>query len=423
MPAAQARRRAEPQAAPAARHLARGPAPRHAAATGMPAFAGVYLRRKAQCGCGSCAACAAAAPGVAVSQPGDALEREADELARRVMRSAAPAAAPAAASAAAAAGGAEAGLLPSGGQRLDAATRAFMEPRFGADFGAVRVHAGPAAGQRAQALAARAYAVGEHLVFGAGEYAPQTASGRQLIAHELAHVVQGRAGRLGGRVSRTVDAGRLNCPPNTHGAPADPAAALAGIDGHAYDLALTLGILTQLSADFGSPATGGSKLDFAYQNRFGPPDRVGRLFRDRFSGRTHANEDEAARQEMGTLAHRFDEIAQFLARPRGYRCVAHNVRYRLGSACLDVCPRADLLRVCPTGHGNQIGVCPLFWSRNFSDNQRALGLIHEAAHMRFGFGHPGIGSRAARGRNPECYASMVGDFYNIVPFDPKCRPV
>src|SRR5262245_45289822 len=78
----------------------------------------------------------------------------------------------------------------SGGQPLDAAARAFMEPRFGHDFGRVRVHADGAAATAARAVRARAYTVGRDIVFGAGEYAPATAEGRRLLAHELAHVVQ-----------------------------------------------------------------------------------------------------------------------------------------------------------------------------------------------------------------------------------------
>ncbi len=87
------------------------------------------------------------------------------------------------------------------GQPLDAATRAFMEPRFGHDFSSVRVHADTKAAESAQAVNALAYTMGRDVVFGAGQYAPAIASGRQLLAHELAHVVQ-QAG------ARQADAGR-----------------------------------------------------------------------------------------------------------------------------------------------------------------------------------------------------------------------
>jgi len=81
-------------------------------------------------------------------------------------------------------------VLLSSGQPLDRATRAFMEPRFGYDYSGVRIHTNTEAAQSAQAVNALAYTVGRHIVFGAGQFAPQTSVGRQLLAHELAHVTQ-----------------------------------------------------------------------------------------------------------------------------------------------------------------------------------------------------------------------------------------
>jgi hypothetical protein len=79
------------------------------------------------------------------------------------------------------------------GAALPASERAFFEPRFGHDFGAVRVHADPDAAALARALNARAFTLGPKIVFGPGEFAPGSAAGRSLMAHELAHVVQQRA--------------------------------------------------------------------------------------------------------------------------------------------------------------------------------------------------------------------------------------
>jgi hypothetical protein len=83
-------------------------------------------------------------------------------------------------------------VLRSPGQPLDAATRAFVEPRFGYDFGNVRVHADAKANESARAVHAQAYTVGQNIVFGAGRHGPN-ADGRKLLAHELAHVVQQRS--------------------------------------------------------------------------------------------------------------------------------------------------------------------------------------------------------------------------------------
>jgi hypothetical protein len=81
-------------------------------------------------------------------------------------------------------------VLRSPGQPLDHTTRAFMEPRFGYGFSQVRVHTDAQATDSAQAVNALAYTVGRDVVFGAGQYAPQTSEGRRLLAHELTHVVQ-----------------------------------------------------------------------------------------------------------------------------------------------------------------------------------------------------------------------------------------
>lgn len=79
------------------------------------------------------------------------------------------------------------------GQPLDAATRAHFEPRFGQDFSSVRVHTDTTAAQSARDVNAHAYTVGRNIAFGSGQFAPWTAKGQSLLAHELTHVVQQRA--------------------------------------------------------------------------------------------------------------------------------------------------------------------------------------------------------------------------------------
>jgi len=95
-------------------------------------------------------------------------------------------------------------VLRSPGQSLDRATRAFMEPRFGRNFEQVRVRTGGAAAESALALGAHAYTVGSNIVFGQGMLAPTSSSGRRLIAHELAHVIQQTDMAGPAPVSRTV---------------------------------------------------------------------------------------------------------------------------------------------------------------------------------------------------------------------------
>jgi len=97
-----------------------------------------------------------ATAGLVVGPADDPLEREAERQSQRVMRS-------------------------------PATNNALL---VGPDFSRVRIHTGAAAAKSALAVNARAYTVGQNVVFGVGEYAPGTSAGRSLLAHELMHVVQ-----------------------------------------------------------------------------------------------------------------------------------------------------------------------------------------------------------------------------------------
>ena len=81
-------------------------------------------------------------------------------------------------------------VISSPGRPLDNDSRSFFERGFGRDLSGVRVHDGPAAAASARAVDARAYTVGQDIVFGEGRYAPNSDGGRALLAHELAHTVQ-----------------------------------------------------------------------------------------------------------------------------------------------------------------------------------------------------------------------------------------
>jgi hypothetical protein len=167
-----------------------------------------------------------------VSQPGDPLEQEADRVAEAVMRSPAPSlhsymstggipeamvqrtcancdeekervqlkAAPIGSSADVR----ETHLPPLAdrGAPLPESERQFFEPRFGRDFSGVRIHTSGRAANSARAFNAVAYTTGTNVVFGPGHYAPGTAGGRQLLAHELVHVVQQTTGRGAPMIAR-----------------------------------------------------------------------------------------------------------------------------------------------------------------------------------------------------------------------------
>jgi hypothetical protein len=177
---------------------------------------GQTLQRKAQCACGGdCPRCGGeplVQTKLALSQPGDTQEQEADRVAEHVMRM------PASLVRGAGDNGfgsseqegrrtlihrqanagvhesnaSRAGFLdnPGPGQPLDIATRNFFEPRFGQDFSSVRIHSDARAAESANAVNALAYTTGRDIVFAAGQYAPEGSAGRKLLAHELTHVVQ-----------------------------------------------------------------------------------------------------------------------------------------------------------------------------------------------------------------------------------------
>ena len=123
-----------------------------------------------------------------LSERSDAAEVHADHTANEVMRMPGSDGAPLTPPATGASRVQE--LVSDSGHALDDSARGFMEPRFGRNFGGVRVHTDAEAAESARQLRARAYTHGDHIVFGAGEYAPGTDAGRRLLAHELAHVVQ-----------------------------------------------------------------------------------------------------------------------------------------------------------------------------------------------------------------------------------------
>jgi hypothetical protein len=95
-------------------------------------------------------------------------------------------------------------VLHSPGQPLDSETRTFFEPRLSYDFSKVRVHTDSKSDQSTKAIKAKAFTLGNDIVFGAGQYTPYTADGKKLLAHELTHVVQQE-----GRSIRTLMSQRI----------------------------------------------------------------------------------------------------------------------------------------------------------------------------------------------------------------------
>lgn len=180
------------------------------AASALNASRNVLLQRQCACGThtvggGECAECSKKKSGMqrklAIGSSSDPLELEADRVADRVMAvpehaniSVAPLRIQRyVGSVEDAAGAAPASVdrvLAVAGRPLEPALRHDMGQRFGHDFSKVRVHSSTDAEQSARDVNAKAYTVGNNIVFGAGQFAPGTQEGRRLIAHELTHVVQ-----------------------------------------------------------------------------------------------------------------------------------------------------------------------------------------------------------------------------------------
>ena len=160
---------------------------------------------------------------IAISEPGDTFEREADLVARQVMSGSDSTARPHFIKTAPSspvgrsvsswspvvenAGPVMSALVPQdSGLPLAPAERTFFETRMGHDFSEARVHTGGQAEAAARSVGARAFTLGNDIVFNQGEYAPNTKEGRHLIAHELAHLQQQRqTPALARKVMRACD--------------------------------------------------------------------------------------------------------------------------------------------------------------------------------------------------------------------------
>jgi hypothetical protein len=197
-----------------------GTQPKNTAGASSVTGRGVLLQRKCACGgspglSGECEECgkkrmAGIQTKLAVGEPDDAYEREADRIADQVLAMPARPAvrvAPlriqrfARQSAGEAVPTSVDQILAGSGRPLEPALSRDMEQRFGYDFSRVRIHTGANAERSAREVDAHAYTVGRDIVFGTGRFAPETREGQRLLAHELTHVVQqsGAAGTGSGQ--------------------------------------------------------------------------------------------------------------------------------------------------------------------------------------------------------------------------------
>ena len=235
--------------------------------------------------------------------------------------------------------------LRSPGRPLEPPTRTFMEFRFGHDFRRVRVHTDSRAAESAHTLGAHAFTVGSHIVFGAGKYSPETHSGKKLLAHELAHVLQQNVTSVQIGSSQPLLIQRYpNCTP-----------AVTGVS-HPNE------IIDQAKKD-AIPVVS-SALKFA-QNPSG-------IILEVLNGTFHC-------PSQGDISH----IEGIYEQLRSWLPVVTNIECRTEQECETDNPGTDLYAfVIGCGsHGRAVNLCPRFFQ--LSSHERALVMIHEGAH-RFG---------------------------------------
>jgi len=361
-----------------------------------------------------------------VSQPGDHHEQEADRLADQVMRMADPGVAESPPDVGVVPpdtlqrrGGNAPGpstappivhdVLRAPGQPLDTATRTFMEPRFGKDFGNVRVHADSKATESARAVNALAYTVGHDIVVDRDHYAPGTANGDRLLAHEIAHVQQQRGSVQ--RLQRTP-ASKVSCanalPLHIPGPPA-------------VDIADPVGVITAAEDRAGQMMDDViGELEFTRQRILdGAPvgwptisDAIGDGLRlmgldpdDRAIWTAPAG---TGTRSVPLLVRRLRLIRRTIGAGSFFFFCLGTGMTRLGS-CVppagdpDICTNA-LAATCVGEF--MTAFCPGFWTEDAE--MQAASLLHESSHNFAAFiGHTG------RFTNAECFARLVQVFAGV----------
>ncbi len=273
----------------------------------------------------------------------------------------------------------------SGGQPLPGFERRFFEPRFGYDFSRVLVHQGPKASETARAVDARAFTMGRNILFGEGQYQPGTSAGRQLLAHELVHVVQQGQGMSPMRLQRLVRTSLVTCPTGQSPVSSDRRASSL------LDRALTR-IRAARAARAANPAD---------------PDVVAVGVALRTAFRLNPANDETWTQ--GAPQVKLPVIARRLEIAKNYidsvvftvNCIAAGASHVIPGCSAGTCDPGTEAFSCPANTTGLV-LCPTFWTRSI--DQRGRTWAHEVFHINFGFIHdwhqPDV-------HNAHCYAQFI----------------
>lgn len=247
----------------------------------------------------------------------------------------------------------------------------------------------------------------------------RTQSTRPVLYQQQSTAVQDvMQGSAVGTVSR-----RSSLPANLNSAPADPTAIVTAADTAASGYVTSASIFSFLDSMMLDMAMNNSSSNSfqAYLNRFDTPEQVGARFRNRFSGQTYATEAQAQARELESLSTRFENIQTYL--DAGIRYISNDrARVNIGS-CRDRCSAHPDWGAwtCPERSARAIALCPLFWRA--STSEQATMIVHELAHLRYGFDAHNAGNQRQRGRNPECYASYVADLFGFSSASNQCPSV
>ncbi len=232
-------------------------------------------------------------------------------------------------------------VLASTGRPLEPPLRQDMERRFGYDFGRVRVHSNATAAQSARDLNAKAYTVGHHIMFGAGQLAPGLLDGRRLIAHELTHVLQ-QSGSTPGLLQRAPDEKK----------PAEkPTVKFVNCD----DDRLSILKAAMTTADsLAAMAIRALERDYPFTNEVSA---------------MKAHFGSLGSDQKATIIERYKNVRSNL-NGKNYTCAKDNKKVKEGNEVVDICGRA----ACP---GNNITLFPVFGSETCPAGPV---LLHEAVH-------------------------------------------
>jgi hypothetical protein len=300
----------------------------------------------------------------------------------------------------------------SGGVPLPRNARSFLEPRLGVDLDYVRVHADAAAGRLARQINARAFTLGADLFFAPGEWRPQTSSGMRLLAHEVAHTLQGSGsmGRLASRRYATKLMPKLEVGEPLEGVADAVAAQVPAPPSLSPDQANHLQGSKELAAKMVKSAA--SKLQAIDPDK--PPQGFIGLFEEFFGSYSPGNlrlvrvnilQIQAAVGQIGQeIDPQFDPDCSGVGDGRAYFATSDLANYRIGT-------RVPLY------------LCPEFFGTD--EKRSAMTLLHELTHFVLRPFQPTSNSQPQvqqEDANPSPYADEsygYQDSLDLVPYLPS----